>query len=312
MTEKLNECDEIDLIDIFVVLIRHRLLILVITISIIFLTVGGYFFIPKKQFIRQNYLQYTKAQINISMQPFIAQYMNENNEILISINQNDLVVNNYLHRLLKSADFLVKSIIDSGNSSLLLVENTSSNTKSIAEDHMTYSNSRKPQNLSINDLEWIYKVERKSNYIEITCYFKSLDKKQVDDFLKTLLDNANDSILGIVKPHALDHISTYRNIFDNKSLENNSDDIFYDYAIALGIISDRFLPIVVVSDPVIEKVQDSLTFSEIKKAYIKLGCLIIFVLFFLSIFIAFTLEYWQNIKKDKERYDRIKNALRKN
>jgi hypothetical protein len=311
VSEKLNDKNEIDLIDFFVILIRHRFVLMFIMLASIIIFIGGYFLIPKNNYSKQNTLHYTKAKLSVSMQPFIAQYINQNNENLISINKDDLVVNKYLLNLFTNSNFIIKNIMESGNNHLLLAEGNSADYASLVKDHMINVNLRKPNSITINEAQWVYSVEKKSNSIEIICYFRSLDKIQVDNFLTTMLDNGNKIILGFVKPHVLEHIANYQNYIDIVSIENSADDIYYEYVIALGIIRDQFLPLFVVSDPFIESIQESHTLLELKKSYIRQCLIIIFCEFFILLFFVFIIDYVQMIKNDKERYNKIKNVLRK-
>jgi len=309
-TAKGNE-DEIDLIDLFVVILRYRKVIISLTLISIIGVLIGFFIVPKRQFLQQDMSEYTVAELTVSSMPSVAKYsLNEGENLRLSLNKSDLFLSNTIVMLFQQPELIRQSLMRSGNEGLLISDDSSLDSLSIIEEHMVDLDARKPKSLSLDETNWIYTVKSSVHSLELVFEVQDLDKEKTAAFINSLYDIANETILDLVRPAALAELNLYQNLFDSESWDTIFDDILLDYANAKGILSGKTQPLIKISESVVEK-RNSKTLADLKHSYITMGIIIIFAVFFISLFLVFILEFMHNIKNDEERMKKIRSAMGK-
>ncbi len=286
-----NSEDEISLIDLFAVLIRYRKFIVIFTLAVMILA-GVYLSRPILKAksaplkIESVQMKYTLRVENIE-----AAFVKQGSGFKDNASK---TARNYFQnaRLISRANKKFPSIEENTNLGeseyIALIE-------SDVKAQKIYVPEAKPTDLPY-EFDVILKVKKEK-------------KEDAEKFFSALLEEVNEALFEVYRPQ-VDFVknSTYAAL-DKILLSDSSIALSDSQKDSLKkLIEKEFqatLPVVQVADSVdVEDVVESVN----KGAIIKKFIIVTFAAIFLSVFIAFALNAWANIKTDEEAYGKLKAA----
>jgi hypothetical protein len=300
----MSEEDEIDLIDLFVVLLRYRRLIIIPVLFSLVLAVAGWFWYPR---YRYNNAPPEETEAVIMLIPGPAVQLAEKK---ISLNK---VFNKpeIIHTALKAAGYLN---LVSGEGRLVSLEDSVQRSKAffLIRNRFLDENSTRYSVHTDNKDENI-KADNTIDNEVITITFRDTDPEKAAAFLNALVDQAGPRVREALEPYAATVISSHERMLAaasrNETLLPGIWENAERYATALGLLSGKAPVLIRIGDvTVIEPDTGIHTYREGFK--IK-ALVLVFAVFFLSIFLAFIANAVSQIKKDPESMEKIRDALGK-
>lgn len=306
MPEEYNiQEDEINLLDLFVVLLRYRKLIISLTLITIFLIFIGYFIYPsykQKELLDQKYIV---GSMTIALNPSLLEYFPQEDPI------------KEIAEIFKTPELVLNSIEKNGLADLLSIEDyPDARKQAIVKDRLTDVENTPVQwdehNWEYNvDSPWVYGVSLQHNSVKISLLMDLQNKEKNNLFLKTLFDEVNASMLSLIESVTQAKVSNYELLLTSDIPRDTLNSIFGDYSTAKAVLDGKMPALVYISAPHVYIEGPNLSIEKLHKSYIKMGIILIMAVFFLSLFLAFILEFITNIKQDEERMNKIREALGK-
>ncbi len=304
MSENINNTpqeDEIDLLDLFIVLLKHRCLIICSFLGVICLILAGYFFYPSWKYEKTLERQNVEAIMTLGT---------GSNLEAVGINYN-------IPSLFTSAPLLLQSLKNAGIQQLgpeddsIDLTNPEQNVRALNYVLQIFVNHKTLDGETIEekDLPFFYTLPSKdAQYFELKYYHKDSDLALA--FLNSLYRNANQKLLENIQPQ-LQALAAAGETAGNKTTGTSA--ILQD-AQQLSNVAQKILDGSIPALELLEQpyyVKNEVSKKAIQSSYRKMAVILIFAVFFLSIFLAFILEFIENIKSDEERMAKIRKALNK-
>ena len=300
-TRKIEE-DEINLIDLFIVLLRYRRMIIGVTLAALLLAAAGYFLYPQYQYHKalENRLYEAHLNVDLGSAP-------KNLNIGYSL---DLFFNNpaLLYDALKAAGYT-----KCGYENVLEIDLTDETQRSralnIIENKMVRNRTLDDRPLESDQI--VYTVSKSGNGLALI--YRSNDTAMSRKFLDTLFSLGKKQLADTLKPFAATVVSAYErllNISDPSegvkvTLENGKER--YDVAKRL-LAGEEEVLLQVGSSYVLEP---EVRIQAFRSSFRVKAVVLVMAAFFLSIFLAFILNAIQNVKADEESMKKIREALGK-
>jgi hypothetical protein len=304
MTEQNNhvEEDEISLLDLFVVLLKYRKLIIIVTLVAVIIAAAGYFLYPPYQYQKALEHQRVEAYLRVAPWPGLK----------------TLELNYDLKQLFAQAPSLLYALRAAGYESFgygedyqidLTDETLTSRALFVVQQRLLKNQSL--DGTALDEDQRLFSVTSTSEGAVVV--FKDNDPEQAKRFLAALFDATNKELTALLLTQADSIISAYERLL---AIESPSDLVQsaisagqqrYDTAMRLQTGQANAinqLGGIYIVDP-------ELTLGAYKSGIkVKVVILVVAALF-LSIFLAFILNYLNTVKKDEESMRKIREALKK-
>jgi hypothetical protein len=289
----MSEEDEIDLIDLFVVLLRYRRLIVISVLCSLFIAAAGYFWYPGYQYGKA---PDGEAEAIVTVVPGPSVQLAEQKVSLTRIFKRPELI----YTALKAAGY---GSLTGGGSAVSLTD-AAERAKALSLISKNYLDEK-------NNRYSIRNGEKDDETVTIT--FKDTDSEKSAAFLNALLEQAVPLVREALEPYAVTVISSHERMLTSAALNETLLPGIWEnaerYETALGLLSGKAPVLIRIGDvTVIEPDTGIHTYREGFK--IK-ALVLVFAVFFLSIFLAFIANAVSQIKKDPESMEKIRDALGK-
>jgi capsular polysaccharide biosynthesis protein len=282
--------DEISLVDLLVVLLKHWKMIVVLPLVILAALIGYTFVKPVQKAEKKS-----ETYITLMVNPLIKQFSSFNN-------LEDLISNIYI----KDLDILYASIQEAGITKIGSYELPLKKEEGMYLVKSFFIDGKNPKNQTIQDADKPFLIENKNGVITITVRFN--DKEQSSKFLELITLSVKTKLNELILPIAKKEVGDYERIIleDNKnaSTQNLVQIRYSAYSSALQLVKGE-QEIIIVSNPI---TVESPAPSNNSKTILFVA---FFAALFFAIFLAFVLEAIENIRKDPEAMAKIRSALKK-
>ncbi len=294
------EEDTISLVDLIAVLLRFRKLIMVSTVVAALLAVAAFFVIPEYQVYKAKKNSVIEASVSLILSPEFKTIFGEGEA-------NNLV----LQRLMEPVNILT-ALRAVGYEKL---DDGTSIATDVSMDEALFAVRRRiVQNKAIDGTALKadardYTVTLDKSVISVS--FKNKNSETAKAFLKELVANVNKALVEYTRPFAENSIESYESLM---LVERPSE------VVGLTVVS-RFPSYLIIKDYVLYRTPllDTLiepyvllpTVSKavFRSAMLKKGIILVFGVFFLTVFAAFVLQYIDSVKKDPEAVAKLREAM---
>lgn len=284
--------DEISLVDILVVLLKHWKMIVILPVVVALVSAVYLFVKPTTNNTRQ-----TETIVTCTVNPLIKQLAGTEN-------LEELVSSFYL----KDLYLLYQAVKDAGITQIAAIELPPKSEEAMYIVKSLLIDGKTPQNTDLKDTEKPYLVVNRNGVISITVRFNNKD--QSNQFLRLVTDAVKTRVSKLLLPIAKKEVEDYEKLLieGGKSASNqlqNSLAIRYpSYTSALLLVKGE---------------QDVLTISNsitielpvAAKSATLVIVVSVFAALFFAVFLAFVLEAIENVRKDPEAMAKIRSVLKK-
>jgi hypothetical protein len=306
----MSEEDEIDLIDLFVVLLRYRRLIVISVLCSLLIAAAGYFWYPGYRYNKAIERAKVEAVATVSAGAVTRQFP-LGTSLAEVFKQPEL-----LYASLKAAGYESFSY---GNEASVSLINETERSRALFHIRRRLLENKGPDGEDLKEESLLYFVEPVdagdspdgSRVVRITYY--DTDAGRAEDFLYALVRNVEILAAEMLKPYAENAVSAYERLLDisapTEAVVSAIDQGAERYELALLLISGKAsvlsrLGTITVFEPDID--------AEAFRGSFKIKALVlVFAVFFLSIFLAFIANAVSQVKKDPESMEKIRDALGK-
>jgi capsular polysaccharide biosynthesis protein len=287
-----QEEDEISLVDLLVVLLKHWKMIVIVPV-VVALAAGVYLFFkstPKNE-------GPTETSLTLTINPLVKQFSG-------TVNLEDLISNFYL----KDLDLLYQALKDVEIKHITSIELPPKSEEALYIVKSLLIDGKTPQNTVLTNDDTPYVIENTNGVIRITVRFS--DKDQSAQFLRLVTDAVKVKISDLLLPIAKKEVEDYEKLLNEGSksasnlLQNSLAVRYSTYSSAQRYIQGDQIPIIL-SNPTTVKLPVTATSSKLILAVSILAAL------FFTVFLAFVLEAIENVRKDPEAMAKIRSALKK-
>jgi len=301
--------EEIDLLDLFAVLLRYRKFIAGITLASIALVIAGYFiYLP---------IKYKNAITGVQSQGIMQMEI---------VSKAQAYVSQYLEGFILRPDIIYDSLYTAG------MKTFSYNSGTLVSGTIALNNEKKNIVMYLINLFWIQNLDLNGNIyipagkeynkvfdvrrtagggsvVEVT--LKDKDPAIIKRFLESIFKLSTINVEKNLRTNAKLMVDNYERLMNlpqvSESVQLMLERDFETYTYLKNFLEGKESVVRLIGEPVFVEIMASE--PVFKKQYIKTGLIIIFTGFFLSIMLAFLLNFIHNIKNDKESMKRIDDAL---
>ncbi|MFP4180435.1 MAG: hypothetical protein ACLFSA_10315 [Spirochaetaceae bacterium] len=299
--ERHIEEDEINLLDLFVVLLKYRRLILGITLLALVAAVGGYFVYPQ--------YQYNKAHEESSVESHIVIATNS----LIDIAEVDYS----LRTAFESPVLLISALREAGyekfgyeEESQVDLEDQSQRSRAIQFVKQRMVENEDKNGETLNEEQRLYTAKESSGRIELS--YKNRDPEKAEAFLQALYEGGNEKIKERILPRLEVINTTYGKFSGEQDLDATGiSDIMGDLErreAAERLLSEDADMLTIEEEPYIS--EPFISLDSFQSSFKVKGVVLVIAALFLSVFLAFVLNAIDNVRSDDESMTKIRDALR--
>jgi len=163
----------------------------------------------------------------------------------------------------------------------------------------------------LNETSRLYSVRLDKGVIILV--FKNGDPEKAKAFLNALETGVKRDLLEFVLPYARATIDSYERLLmvqnPNETIEASIAQGYRDYATAKSLVAGEASPLTLLRKPFV--LVPEVSIQAIRRDVLKKCIILVFGVFFLSVFAAFVLQYIDTVKKDPESMGKIQDALKK-
>jgi len=293
--------DTVSLVDLVAVVLRRRRLITVATLGAAALSLALYLVYP----------QYKMAQAE--------------RERIVEVNMSLMLGSGFRVGVgeAEGTNFLIQSLYDPASilSALrtagydhiekTLINQGADQDKALYTIRRRFMDNRGLDGSPLNENSRLYSVRQDKGVIIIV--FKNGDPEKAKAFLNALETGVKRDLLEFVLPYARATIDSYERLLmvqnPNETIEASIAQGYRDYATAKSLIAGEASPLTLLRKPYV--LMPEVSIQAIRKDVLKKCVLLVFGVFFLSVFAAFVLQYVDTVKKDPESMGKIQDALKK-
>lgn len=280
--------DEISLIDLLVVLLKHWKMIVIIPIVSILIAIGYIAIRPVQQQTNETYA-------TITVNPLIEQFAG-------SVNLEVLISNFYL----KDLDVLYKAVHDVGLTKINSYTIPTNSDEAMYLVKCLLIDGKTPKNTELKDSDKPYVIINNNGVITITIRFK--DKEQSRQFVNIIMPSVNAKVSDLLLPIARKEVQDYEKLLEEGSksasnlLQNSLAVRYPSYSSAQRFVKGEQIPLMI-SGPTTVEIPE----TNVSKSFVII--IVVFTSLFLAVFLAFVLEAIENVKNDPESMAKIRSAL---
>ncbi len=294
--------DEIDLIDLFIVLLKHRKLILGTTLAVLLILGAGYFIYPSYQYKKAVDSQLFEANISVELNSIAAIVIAGYNPKKYFLNASNLLYS------LQKAGYKELGV---GESKMVDISSNADKQKALNIVRQYLVKNQTLNGDSLDEESRILKVINTNTNTSLT--FKDKNSEMALAFLIALVEKVNEKLLLDMTPKFNQIVLSYERILSIKAPNEVIKEAIVsdskEYQVAVTILQGKIDLLKVVEGPYVFKPQ--LSIEKFKGSYKKRSIIILFAVFFLSIFLAFILQFLEQIKSNDESMAKIREALKK-
>ncbi|GAB1431793.1 hypothetical protein MASR2M29_04180 [Spirochaetota bacterium] len=304
--QPVTDNDEISLIELFIVLLKHRWLIFLPVLTVLLLFVVIYIFYPHYKISRTENEKYYEEALIITISPDLARLREESAmlELLDGFFRDPSVI----YKTLLAIDYDAKENLE--------IELYTDRDKAIDQIKKRLIENKSFTGRKLDKAQRLYTIQKSGSQISLK--FVDENPKTARLFLSEISKSAAEKIKEYLQAPAKDYLHIYKDLLIlldsssmDKALESSLMDIYYKYVVADSVVNNAIEPFDVTESPENILMRDE-TIPEIRKSIAKKGIILIFAIFFLSVLAAFILNAIENIKKDPATMEKIREALGKN
>ena len=288
-----QEDDEISLVDILVVLLKHRTMIIMVALAALLFSAGYVLLKPD----RKNAVT-VETYATITVNPLVKQFTG-------SLNMEETIIMFYVQNI----DLLYSAILEAGITNINGFTLSDNPDKAKFVIKKLFIEGKKPDNSALKDAEKPFVVVNTNGVISVSVFLQ--DKETSKRFLESILKIINNRISSFILPVAEKEVADYERLSlegskSSSNLLENSLAIRYPvYSSAQSFVKGDKTPLIISPVTVVESTEAG---SSRLYTIMVIG---FFGGLFFAVFIAFILEAIENIKKDPEAMAKINNALRR-
>jgi hypothetical protein len=301
MQQEMN--DEIELLDLFLVLIRRRRLIIIMTLIFLAAAVGGYFFLPVRQYRAALDSRKAEVQQTLSLHPLAAEL-----GVGDSIGISHLTQPTRILEALKAAGFETLRTGGPRELSLASEEETSLILSYIKQRFVENKGSA---GNSLKDSDRILLVQKGASSPLIQVMFRDADPQKAVKFIQGLCENTNSALKETYAAQARQVVLSYEQMWGQENLTgmqpSSKEQIIYNSAHQF-LNGDLELLSYVGAPEIFEK---ELTLEQFRDAFKTKAIILVMAGFFLSLFAAFLLDAVYRLKNNEASMKKIRAALGK-
>ena len=284
--------DEISLVDLLVVLLKHWKMIVVIPLVVLIISIGYAFLKPVQKAEKRS-----ETYITLTVNPLIKQFSG-------LVNLEDLISNFYL----KDLSILYKAVEDVGIEKINDLKLPANPEERMYLIKTFLIDGKDLQNNDLKNLEKIYLIEYKNGVIWLTTRFENKD--QSNKFLELVTFAVKNKVNELLLPIAKKEVEDYERLLNEGSrgaanlLQNTLAVRYPTYSSAQHYLTGSQIPIIISNPTTVEPVEKPMSVKTI-------SLIAFFAALFFAILLAFVLEAIENIRKDPEAMAKIRSALKK-
>jgi hypothetical protein len=314
--EQIKNEDEISLIDLFAVLLRYRKLIVGITLTLIILSVVGYFIYPVQKYNSAIKNRPVEGRIIISVKQSMLSYMTKNPEYFI--NRADVILDSLREAGMDKFEY-------AGKMSVSLTDEAE-RTRALYLINQIFILNKNLDGKDNKDSDRIFQVITNTTknpdtgkYVEtvvkdnysIEVFYKDKSPELIRSFLQNLIIHGNEIAGEYIRSLGETVVINYEQIINGThtglSWEGAIGGNLFYYAFIKDFLEGKETILTALGEPVITMPDISL--SSFQKKLFKMSIILVFAGFFLSIVLAFGLNAIRNIKNDEEAMKKIRDAM---
>jgi hypothetical protein len=303
--------EEVNLLDLFVVLLRYRKLVAGIVVCSIALAVAGYFIVPALQYKYAMENRQAEGKLTISIKQDIRLILNVNPERFV--NRADVV-----YASLKTAG--MKLFEYEGQDASLV--DAADYTKALTLIDSSFIKNTKLSGRIKNEEKRIFRIvtfvaneipaATRDNFT-IEVYFKDKDPEFVKNFLVAINDKANIVAGNYFRSTAENYLENINWLLNNSSGSEFMSQIqlsdFQQYTFITNFLAGDDTILNNLGDPVITDTE--ILLSTYQDSFILKGIIVVFAGIFIAVFIAFFFNMVRSVKSDEQAMHKIRDAIGK-
>lgn len=293
------EDDEISLIDLFIVLLKHRRLILGTILAVLLILGAGYFIYPAYQYQKAVDSQVFEANMSVGFR-WVAGIFWEGYDL-----QRDFLNAHLVLSALREAGY---NELSYGESDISL-DARNMQVLNIVRQRLVNNQSMDGNPLEEN--ERLFKVTVINNILHLTYIDESSDRALA--FLASLVRNVNKKLILEITPQLDLILSSYQRLLSIEEPNEVINEVIVEdsekYEAASTILEGEADVLIVMGESYVFKAQ--IAIEKFKGNYRKMAIIVIFAVFFLSIFLAFILNAVEQVKSNDDSMAKIREALKK-
>lgn len=284
--------DEISLIDLLVVLLKHWKMIVIIPIIGIVIAIGYSTIKPMLKQESKNEV-YTAITIN----PLIKQFAG-------SVNLEDQISNFYL----KDLEVLYKAVMDVGLTKINSYQIPKNSDEAMYFVKCLFIDGKTPINTELKDSDKPLLVINKNGVI--TLIVRLSKKEESIQFVNLIVTAVNTKVSDLLLSIAKKEVQDYEKLLEEGSISTsnvaqNSLAVRYSsYSAAKPFVKGDQIPLIISGPINVEIPADSTS-----KSFTLIIVVSFFASLFFAIFLAFVLEAIENVKNDPESMAKIRSAI---
>jgi len=297
--QQVNASDEISLIDLVAVLVRHRRLVIGATVLAAVLAALGVAFYPAYKLAALERERLVEANTSLMLASVFKGGIGEAEGLAFTLQSlND--PSNIVEALRLAGYEEIEKIAIGPEADL---------DKALFTIRRRLVENRGRDGGALKETSRIYLAKAEKSTINVV--FKNGDPARAGAFLAALTRLAEHDVRDFVAPLATATVQSYERLLELKNpseaVETSIAQGYRDYASAKALLSGETSPLMVLRAPYI--LTQVVTIEELRKDTIKKAIIAVFGVFFLAVFAAFVLHYVETVKKDPEAMTKLKAAV---
>ena len=293
--------DEISLVDIVAVLLKHRRLIIVSTLASAALAIVAYLVYPPYSRAKADRNRVVEVNASLMLDSSLEAGLGAN-EGLSFITQSLLDAANIVQAL-RGAGYEKIEKVDIGAGA--------DEDKAFYTIRRRFVENKSANGSPLKEASRVYSVKVDKNVVSVM--FKNGDAVKAKAFMAGIIDTVRHDLCDFSRPMAMATVESYERLLampsPSEALEANIAQGYRDYSAAKALLDGASTPLTVLREPYV--LVPVLTVEAIRADLLKKCVLLVFGVFFLAVFGAFALNYVDTVKRDPEAMGKIRSALDK-
>lgn len=293
--------DEISLVDIVAVLLKHRRLILVSTLATLALSVVVYLVYPPYILAKAERLRVVEVNASLMLESRLEAGLGVN-EGLNFITQSLFDTGNIMEALRKAGYEMIEKVN---------IGSDANEDKAFYTIRRRFVENQSANGSPLKEKDQVYSVKVDKGVVSIM--FKNGDSDKAMAFMTGIIDIVRQDLCEFAMPLAKTIVASYERLLalpnPSEAMETSIAQGYRDYSMAKAILDGTSSPLIVLRKPYV--LVPVLSVEAIRADLLKTCVLMVFGVFFLAVFGAFVLNYVDTIKKDAIAMRKLLNAWHK-
>jgi hypothetical protein len=294
--------DEISLIDLLVVLLKRRWLIILSTLVAMILGLAMVLLLPGYQYSKAVAEQVAEGTTSFMISPALKAILGEAESA------------SFINQGLNDPQTILLALREAGYEELddrTRIDAGVPDQEAVFSVRRRFIQNKNRNGTMLKPEQVVYKVTVAGGMGTIS--FKNKDEDKIKTFLTALTSIVNAELDAYCQPYALSKVESFEALL---RVEKPSEVVgltivqnHANYTLIQNYLDERISPITILREPHVFKTELSLEVFQ-KEAPTK-AIILVFAVFFLSVFAAFVLQFVESVKKDPESMEKIRDALAK-